>query len=106
MTGQTKRKKKRPNPAFKNRPRQRRRRSLPQLSSADFNCLRKEFKAGILKDPGILLSGVGESVCDMALLMILRNLGLKSSNMLDLMCSMVPDIMKRYGIEKLPFKPE
>lgn len=112
MNRPNEKKKKYPNPAFKDRPRHHRRKPLPQLSSIEFNRLRGEFKTEVLKgalgvpEPVNGLLGITESVCDMALLMMLKHLGLKNSNTLDLMCGLVPEIMKRYGIEKLPLKAE
>jgi hypothetical protein len=72
------------------------------MSGAEFDHLRGEFRSAINDQHIDLPGGIGETVCDMALLMILKTLGLKSSNVLDLMCCMVPEMMKRYGIEKLP----
>jgi hypothetical protein len=75
------------------------------LDQGNFDRLRKEVQGRVFLDGQTkvdLPAHVAESACDMALLMILKGLGLRSSSVLDLMCGMLPKLMQSYGIEKLP----
>jgi len=72
--------------------------------------LRGEWKDSVhsaLADGPILdmPPAMADAVADMALVTILKMLGLSSANVLDLFCQIIPDAMKAYGIERLPFKP-
>ena len=84
-------KRKRKNPA------RRHRRKLRGLNNSELMRLRGEWKDSV--------HSALDAVAGMALVTILKTLGLSSANVLDLFCQIIPDAMKAYGIERLPFKP-